>query len=238
MKRDVLAIIPARGGSKGVKRKNIRELGGIPLIMRTVNAARSSRCISEIIVTTDDCEIAALCEKEGVRVIKRPYELAADDTPMFKTVVHALDAIALNGIHSDVFVLLQCTSPFRTARQIEEAVELYYKNESENAGVVSVCREEHPPFWLKKIDKDGRIENFIEYDSEKYARRQDFEPVFRLNGAIYVLSCAALKKYSTFQPPSTYAYVMDEKTSLDIDTEADFKYAELLLDQGDKPQTE
>lgn len=227
--KEVLAIIPARGGSKGVYRKNVRLLGDKPLIAWTIDEAKKSKNITKIIVSTDDHEIGKISERYGAQVIWRPKELSEDSSPTIDAVNHALDFLTIKGYVPDFVILLQCTSPFRTHVHMDEAISLLIDKSSLCDSVVAVAANDYPPYWLKRINDFGMLDNFIAYDSEKYSRRQDFEPLYRLNGAIYVSKLRELLQNHSFYSCRTCPYIMDEKSSIDIDTEADFEYAQNIL---------
>ncbi|AOY75659.1 cytidylyltransferase domain-containing protein [Clostridium formicaceticum] len=225
----ILCIIPARGGSKGVKRKNIKPLRGKPLIGWTIDEAKKSKYIDRIIVSTEDEEIRRVSEKLDVEVLIRPEELAQDHTPSIDVVFHTLDELKEGGYVPDLVVLLQCTSPLRKAKHIDEALSMLIQNKKNADGIVSVTKEEHPPWWLKKVDEDGYLTDFLEDQDNKFTRRQDFPDVYRLNGVIYVTKTETLHKEKSFITNKTMSYVMDRNASIDIDTEEDFLLAEIYF---------
>ncbi len=229
MKR-ILAIIPARGGSKGVHRKNIKELNNKPLISWTINAARKSKYIDKVIVSTEDEEIASTSRKYGAEVpFLRPNNLAEDDTPSIDPIMHAIQYMKNNHNYCpDYVMLLQCTSPLRSEYHIDEAIELLLSNENADA-LISVTEIEHPPQWNKIINKHGYLQDFIEYDKTKLVRRQDFEKVYRLNGAIYIAKTDILLEKKDFESSRTISYIMDRKSSMDIDTIEDFQLTEFYM---------
>ena len=227
MKKEVLAIIPARGGSKGVKRKNIRELNGIPIIGYTINAARNSKYVSRVMVSTEDAEIADVSMSLGAEVpFLRPSELASDNSPTMDCILHMLKYLEENeGYIPDYVVLLQCTSPLRTSKHIDEAYEKLINSSFDS--IISVAEVESNPYW-SNIFKGEKLEYFIE-DGKKITRRQDLPEVYRMNGAIYLAKLNVLKNENTFECENLTGYVMDEYASVDIDTEMDFKIAEVIL---------
>ncbi|HSV87890.1 MAG TPA: acylneuraminate cytidylyltransferase family protein [Bacteroidales bacterium] len=219
-----LVVIPARGGSKGISGKNIKLLGGKPLINYTLEAARDVFSKDQILVSTDSEEIKSCVEKTGLKVpFLRPAELAGDTAGTYEVLLHAIDFSTRTGLEPEVLVLLQPTTPFRTATHIREALELF---DEETEMVVSVketkanpyyvLREENPEGWLVK-SKEGT-----------FARRQDCPKVYELNGGIYIMRVNALKE----KPPGLFAkvrkYVMDEISSHDIDTQLDWEVAEVI----------
>jgi CMP-N-acetylneuraminic acid synthetase len=221
----IIAIIPARGGSKGIPRKNVRLLNGKPLIAYSIEMALKSRHINRVIVSTEDQEIAEISKKYGAEVIIRPKELARDDSPTIDVVFHILDFLEKEGYKPDVVVLLQPTSPLRNAEDIDNAVKLFLSNNCDS--VVSVCEVEHSPFWSFKIE-NGYLKPIFEENYIKM-RRQDLPNVYVPNGALYVSTPATLRKYKSFYCPKTIPYVMPLERSIDIDNEIDLMLAELIL---------
>jgi CMP-N-acetylneuraminic acid synthetase len=223
--KKILAIIPARGGSKGIPRKNIRLLNGKPLICYAIDEAMKSKFIDRIIVTTDDSEIAEISKKAGAELIIRPPALAQDESPVIDAIFHALDNI--NGEKPDFIVLLQATSPLREASDIDGAIQLFLDGQCDS--LMSVCPAEHSPYWYFNI-KNGLMtplfdERFLEL------RRQELPPAYRPNGAIYIISPETLRKYKSFYCNKTLAFVMTASSSIDIDEEIDFQIAEQLMKQ-------
>lgn len=219
-----LAIIPARGGSKRLPRKNVLDLCGKPLIVWSIEAGLKSKYIDKIIVTSDDDEILEISEKFGANIIKRPDDLASDTSTTFDAVKHTIN----NMEKYDYIVLLQPTSPLRDAKHIDEAIELL---ESKNAGaVVSICEMGHSPLWSNTLDDSFSMKGFLR-DEILNKRSQDLEKYYRLNGAIYICQTdSLLEEKSFFLKDNIFAYVMDRKSSIDIDEEIDFKIARGCLD--------
>ncbi|WP_457564272.1 acylneuraminate cytidylyltransferase family protein [Caminibacter sp.] len=218
-----LAIIPARGGSKRLTRKNILPLNGKPLITYTIEAAKKSEYIDEIVVTSDDEEILDIAKKENVKIIKRPDFLATDTASSIDVLIHAIE----NMPKFDYIILLQPTSPLRNENHIDEAIELLDKKNAD--AVVSVCEMEHSPLWSNTIPENLDMSGFLR-DEVKGKRSQDLPKFYRLNGAIYICKTDEFLKYKTlFLDKNIFAYVMDRKSSVDIDDEVDFKLAEVLL---------
>jgi CMP-N-acetylneuraminic acid synthetase len=149
-KTNVIAIIPARGGSKGIPRKNIRLLAGKPLIAYTIEAAFTSK-MDKVIVSTEDEEIAEISKKYGAEVIERPKGLAKDETPTIDVIFHVLEILKAKNYNPDIVVLLQPTSPLRNAEDIYNAIKLFLDSDCES--VVSVCEVEHPPYWSFEIEE-------------------------------------------------------------------------------------
>lgn len=233
--KKIICIIPARGGSKGVHRKNLRNLGNKPLIQWTIEEAQKSKYINRIIVSTEDKEIEDACMRMGAEVIERPKELASDDSPTIDSVLYTLKVLEDNEKYIPNYVmLLQCTSPFRTVADIDNAIEKLLSKSKNFKSLISVTKEENPPWWLKSINEDGIIKDFITYDKKQYSRRQSFPPLYRLNGAIYICDIDEFKKHRTFEIESTLAYIMDSNSSVDIDTEDDLELAEYILSKNIK----
>ena len=226
---ETLAIIPARGGSKGVPGKNIRLLGDKPLIAWTIEAALGATCISRVVVSTDDAAIKSTAISYGAEVIDRPPELARDDSPTFEVIRHAVEYLHAEGYIPEEIVLLQCISPFRTTRHINEAFALYLEKTHLCDTLISVTKEEIPPQWLLRMDTTGLLADFLPHDNIKYHRRQDFEQLYKPNGAIYIGKTSFVLENNGFAGCRTIGYPMDAISSIDIDTEADFKYAEFVL---------
>lgn len=219
----VLAIIPARGGSKGLPRKNVLPLAGKPLIAWTIEAARGSRYIDRCIVSTDDHEIKEVAQQWGGEVpFLRPAELAQDDTPMRDVIVHALDLCP----GYDYVVLLQPTSPLRISADIDGCLETLVRSTSTTA--VSVTEVDKPPFWMFRMDCAGRLVPLME-NAAPILRRQDAPTVYVLNGAVYVGTPAAYRAEGPFVRADTLGYPMPRERSVDVDTEFDLKLCEWLL---------
>lgn len=221
----VIAVIPARGGSKGVPRKNIKLLAGKPLIAYTIETALQSKSLDRVIVSTDDEEIAKISSDYGAEVINRPAQLAKDETPTMSVIFHVLQVLKIRNFEPEIVILLQPTSPLRTSYDIDCATKLFLENYNES--VVSVCEVEHPPYWSFKI-KDKYLKPVC---GEKYLemRRQDLPVVYFPNGAIYVSSPDVLKKYKSFFCSKTIPYIMPPERSVDIDNEIHFMLSELLI---------
>ena len=220
--RSVLAVIPARGGSKGIPGKNIRAVGGKPLIAWTILAARASRHIDRLILSSDDPEIIDVARQFGCEVpFVRPAELATDEAPGTAPLVHALEAMP----GADYAVLLQPTSPLRTGEDIDGCIALCADREAPS--VVSVTRSEKHPAWMYKLD-EGRLRPVLGQVSES-TRRQDLSPVYSLNGAIYVVAVEPFKRHHAILSEQTLGYPMPAERSIDIDTPLDLEIADFLL---------
>lgn len=217
-----LAVIPARGGSKGVPRKNIRDLAGKPLIAWTIEEARKSKYITRVILSSEDEEIIKVAKNYGCEVpFVRPQELAADDTPGINPVLHAIEQCP----GYDYVVLLQPTSPLRTVKDIDGAIEHLLVNRAKFS--VSVVEPSQNPYWMYELNKNEMIKPLLE-GKNNAIRRQELPKVFSLNGAIYIANVNLLKATKSFLTDETIGFQMSPKHSQDIDTELDFSICELI----------
>lgn len=221
----MIAIIPARGGSKGLPGKNVRSLNGKPLIAYTVEAALKANHISRIIISTDDEEIARVAVEYGAELpFMRPVELASDTSMAVDNYIYTIERLEKEGGHAiDSFVVLQPTSPLRIAEDIDRAIDLFYEKGADS--VISYCQESHPVSWHKYLDEEGR---FVDILSSNINNRQDNRVSYYPNGAVYVFSTAMIRERKYYTDKS-YAYVMPQNRSVDIDFIEDFEYAEFLL---------
>ena len=225
----ILAIIPARGGSKRLPRKNLLQLGGKPLIAWTIEAALSCPYIDEVMVTTDDYEIAEVSKKHGAKVpFLRPDELAGDNATSFDAVKHTIDFYQAElGKNFDYIIMLQPTSPLRTSLNISEAIE--QRAEKQASAIISVCEVDHSPLWMNTLPSDQNMLKFIP-ENVKNKRSQDLPQNYRLNGAIYICEVSRLMNERTFFiSQDISAYIMSKETSIDIDDFFDFKLANYLV---------
>ncbi len=217
-----LAIIPARGGSKRLPRKNVLDLNGKPLIAYSIEAGLNCKYIDRVVVTSDDKEILSVSRKYGADIILRPLELSSDTATTFDAIKHTIE----NYKRYDYIILLQPTSPLRNELHINEAIELL---EEKNAdAVVGVCEMDHSPLWSNTLSSDGNMNQFLK-DEVLNKRSQDLEVFYRINGAIYICKTQKLlEEKSFFLKDNIFAYKMDRKSSIDIDEEIDFKIAKIL----------
>ena len=219
-----LAIIPARAGSKRLPDKNILNLVNKPLVAWSIEAGLNSHYIDKVIVTSDSDEILNISKQYGADTIKRPQELASDTATTFDTIRHVIES--LNVMYKYI-VLLQPTSPLRNEKHIDEAIELLKQKNAD--AVVSVCEMEHSPFWSNTLDRSLSMKGFLKNEIAN-KRSQDLETFYRINGAIYICRTdKLLEEGSFFLQNKIFAYVMDRKSSVDIDEEIDFKIAEAIL---------
>jgi N-acylneuraminate cytidylyltransferase/CMP-N,N'-diacetyllegionaminic acid synthase len=221
----MLAIIPARGGSKGLPGKNTKILHGKPLIAYTIESALKSKHISEVIVSTDDPEIYKVALEFGAKkTFLRPKALAEDNSLAIDNYLYTINKLNSEfGMCISEFVVLQPTSPMRDAEEIDSAIELFWDKDADS--VVSYTIESHPITWHKYINTDGTFSNIFENNTKN---RQANKPSFYPNGAIFVFRFELLES-GNYYSNNSYAYVMDADKSIDIDTSQDFEYAEFLM---------
>ena len=221
-----LVIIPARGGSKGIPHKNIKPLNGKPLIYYTIDVARQIVAEENICVSTDDDAIIKCVEDYGLKVpFVRPQELSTDTAGTYEVLLHALDYYEKQGKKFDNIILLQNTSPFRTAVDVKESLKLY---SSEIDMVVSVKESSANPYYnCFEEDENGFLK--ISKGDGSYNRRQDVPKAYVYNGAIYIINPESLKKMPLGKFSKRVKYVMDEIHSVDLDNMIDWKFAEFLI---------
>jgi len=223
--KTVLAIIPARGGSKGVPRKNIREAAGKPLIAWTIEEAKKSKYIDRLVLSSDDAEIIEVAQAWGCEApFLRPAELAQDETPGIDPVLHALGLLP----GYDWVVLLQTTSPLRTVADIDGCIEHCAANRA--PACVTVAEAEQSPYWMYTLDSGGTMQPLIA-TGNSFARRQDLPAVYALNGAVYMAECTWLREHKTFVTGETLGFVMPRERSLDIDTELDLQILNIVCQE-------
>ena len=221
--RSVLALVPARGGSKGLPRKNVLPLCGKPLIAWSIEAARRSRYVDRIIVSSDDQEILDAARGAGAEVpFVRPPALATDEASSMDVALHALDAV---GQSYDYLVLLQPTSPLRRAEDIDGCLEACLKYDAPSC--VSVTEPDKSPFWMYTEDARGRLVPL--FPGRDTDRRQELPVVQALNGAVYVSRTSSLRAHRKFLSAETVAWHMPRARAVDIDSDLDFRIAALLL---------
>ncbi len=217
-----LYIIPARGGSKGISRKNIKPLNGKPLIYYSIDVARVLAKDEDICVSTEDDEIKQVVEDYGLSVpFKRPQELASDEAGTYEVLLHAINHYEKEGKKYDVIVLLQPTSPLRTIKDVQEAISLF----NMNLDMVVSVRESHAVAVICHENESGYLELTL---SENSSRRQDIKKFYEYNGAIYIINVETLKKKHLREFKKIKKYVMPAEYSIDIDTELDWIMAEII----------
>jgi CMP-N,N'-diacetyllegionaminic acid synthase len=220
-----LVVIPARGGSKGVPRKNIKLLGQVPLIYYTLDAAREVCNDKHIYVSTDDLEIKEVVEKTGLIVpFLRPQHLSTDTSGTNEVLLHAIEFAELNKYYPDTIILLQPTSPFRTSQHIKESLAMF---DHSIDMVVSVKETRSNPYYvLFEENEEGYL---MKSKQGMFTRRQDCPKVWEYNGAVYIINVTSIKRESIQQFKKIKKYIMDDQSSHDIDTITDWQIAELLL---------
>jgi CMP-N-acetylneuraminic acid synthetase len=220
-----LAIIPARGGSKRLPKKNILELNGKPLISYSIEAGLKSDYIDTVVVSSDNYEILDIAKGYNAKIIKRPEFLANDTATTFDAIKHTIENFDKK---YDYIVLLQPTSPLRSTKHIEEAIKLL--DEKNADAIVSVCEMEHSPLWSNNLDDSLSMEGFLR-DEILNKRSQDLERYYRLNGAIYICKTDKLLEEKSFLlKENIFAYVMSRECSIDIDEKIDFDIARLFIE--------
>lgn len=224
----ILAIIPARGGSKGVPRKNKKKLGDKPLIAFSIEQAKESNCFSKIIVSTDDEEIATISKKYGAEIpFIRPSELANDTASSITVVQHAVDFFESKNEYFDAICLLQPTSPFREKNLINKAIEKFTNSDSDALISVLKVPHEYNPHWVFKEDDNGKL-HIATGESEIIKRRQDLPTAFFRDGSIYLTKIDTIKKGSFYGEKLTYI-LNNPNLYVNIDTMEDWNQAEQKL---------
>lgn len=222
--KKIIAIIPVRGGSKGLPRKNIRLFAGKPLVAWTIEEAKCSKYIDKIIVSTEDEEIAEISKNYNAEVIIRPEELASDFSPVIDSIFHVINTIKYN-YEPHIIVQLQATSPLRTVDDIDSAIDLF--NECDCDSVISMSKVDSSPYWYFTFDHHTLKPLFgLKYFN---SRRQDLEIIYKPNGSLYITSIVNLSKNNGFYCKKIVPYIMPTERSIDINEEIDFKLAELLF---------
>lgn len=223
--RTILAIIPARGGSKGIPKKNLHMLAGKPLIAWTIEEAKKSKYLDRLILSSEDAEIIAVAKKWGCEVpFVRPLELAADDTPGIEPVLHALDN--LKNDHYDYVMLLQPTSPLRRSNDIDNCIEHFVLHKV--PACVSVVESEQNPCWMFSLDQKGNLKSLTNL-KKLVVRRQELPKYYALNGALYIAKVNWLKEKRTFITEETLAFIMPRGRSIDVDSSFEMDICEYLL---------
>lgn len=217
-----LALIPARAGSKGIKNKNLTLLGNKPLLYYTIEAAKQATCVDSIVLSSDGDEILEYGKSQGIKVLQRPQELAQDDTTGDKVVVHALE------YYNDYknLILLQPTSPLRTARHIDEAFMKF--RQKNNEALISVVEYDNKILKAFIIDEHEYLQGICN-DSYPFMPRQKLPKTYMSNGAIYIVEIKKFLQNPTFLQDKTSYYIMDTQSSIDIDSIEDLQKAENYL---------
>ena len=225
----VLGIIPARGGSKGVPRKNIRILSGKPLLAYTAEAALAAQKLTRVILTTEDEEIAEVGRNYGLEVpFLRPIELAQDTTPTLPVIEHALEQLEANGEKFDAVCLLQPTNPLRRAEDIDNCINLLETTDADSVVSVLSVPAEYNPKWVYWMTDDGKI-SLSTGENEPIPRRQDLPAAFHRDGTIYVTRREIIREAGNLYGSKVQGYKIDSRYSLNIDTEADWLKAQAAI---------
>ncbi|WP_121662789.1 acylneuraminate cytidylyltransferase family protein [Metabacillus litoralis] len=223
-----LAVIPARGGSKGIPGKNIINVNGKPLIQYTVDAAKKSKYIDRIVVSTDDSKIADVSIQCGAEVpFLRPENLANDTAKTIDVLIHTLEELNKLGSHFDYIVLLQPTQPLRTNEQIDLAIENIVLQNAES--LVSITEVSEHPVLFRTLDPNGVVHNLLNTNST--IRRQDFPKIYRVNGSIYINKINENFNSNTSLNDNKLAFLMGREFDIDIDEPFDLEVLKLILDQ-------
>ncbi len=220
-----VAIIPARGGSKSIPKKNIQLLNGVPLICHTINEAIQSQCFDQIIVTSDDAEILEIASNYPVTIVKRAADLAKDDTKSIDVILDVLND-HLQDIDHTICTLLQPTSPLRKHTHIREAITLFLSNDC--GSVISVCQAAHHPHKSMTLDDSGHLIALMN-PNDLEAPRQTLPKAYHPNGAIYIAEASQIKKTNQLIIRPILPYIMSAESSIDIDTPGDLKMAEYMM---------
>jgi CMP-N-acetylneuraminic acid synthetase len=223
-----VALITARGGSKGLPGKNIALLNGKPLIVWTILAAQKAESVDAVYVSTEDAAIAEVSKQAGAQVIPRPAELAQDDTSSEPVIEHAINYLKKQSLKVNSVTLLQPTSPLRAAQHIDEAYRIYA--DSDANCVLSVIEPAHSAAKAYKLNSDGSLSGLLSLDAP-YMRRQDLPRTVHPNGAIYIFSTAAFEAGGGIPRQNVYPYIMSEEASVDIDRASDLQLAEQIMEK-------
>jgi CMP-N,N'-diacetyllegionaminic acid synthase len=223
----VLAIIPARGGSKGIPRKNLRCVGDRSLLVRAIDSCRGASRVDRVFVSTDDLEIQAEAIRAGADAsVLRPAELASDQAPTLPVLMHAVQAVGAGGMTADVVVLVEPTSPFRTARDIDAAIDRFKRGDCRSVVTVTVLERKPENIFVK----DEHLRRYIEAPRERFSRRQDMAHLCRINSAVYVVGRDDLMSGELMPPPIGWVE-MEAQASMNIDTPIDLAFADFLARQ-------
>lgn len=220
----IIAIIPARGGSKGILCKNLKPLGKIPLLVHSILDAKEAEFVDEVYVSTDNLEISQVSKSYGAKVIDRPIELANDNASSESALIHALDELEKSDIFPSIIVFLQCTSPIRTGKEIDQAISQLQSEKADSLLSVSISHK----FLWKKVNGAAKA---INYDYRQRPRRQDMELQFVENGSIYIFKPWVLKELGNRLGGKISLFTMSETASWEIDSITDFEIVESLLTQ-------
>jgi CMP-N,N'-diacetyllegionaminic acid synthase len=221
----ILAIIPARLGSKRLSKKNIRMLHGIPLLAYTINSVKNSKYVNRFIVSTEDREIAQISQSYGAEVIMRPLELARDESSTEDVIINVLEQLRNKEQYTpNIIILLQPTSPLRTTEDINNAIKTFLNSSGDS--LIGITEYDHTPYWALRIEKGLLIPEFTK---ESLKRSQDLPKLYRPNGSLFITRVKTFLKNRSFYTNKIIPFIMPRERSIDIDDELDFAIAEFLL---------
>jgi N-acylneuraminate cytidylyltransferase/CMP-N,N'-diacetyllegionaminic acid synthase len=224
--KKILALITARGGSKGIPGKNIKKFCAKPMVYWTIKEALKCKYIDELVVSTDSKKIAAICEKYGAGApFLRPGKFSKDNSNSIEVAMHAVDFLKAKGKSFDILLLLQPTSPLRVVEDMNKSLELLFRKNAK--AVISVTEAFTTPLWMNTLPKNGSMKDFLPKMLINKSR-QSLKPYYQLNGAIFLGFIDYVRKNNTFFGSKTYAYIMPKARSVDIDDILDFKFAQTL----------
>jgi len=225
----ILAIIPARGGSKGVPRKNIKLLAGKHLLENTAAVALKSTLLSKVIVSTEDDEIISVAKTLNLEIpFKRPIDLATDSSSSLSVILHALEYFESKNVYFDSVCLLQVTSPFRTVEFLDEAIQKFIKSGSDSLISVQEIPHEYNPHWSFKLD-EGQNLKIATGETEIISRRQDLPKAYHRDGSIYITKTKTLKEQNSLFGKKIAHIVSPKEFYVNVDTMDDWKKAEELV---------
>lgn len=231
-----MGIIPARGGSRGVPKKNTRLLGGKPLVAWTIEKAKKAKSLNRLVLSTDSEEIAEIAEKYGAEVpFLRPAELARDDSPTIDVIRHCLEHLKKAENYSpDAVVILQPTTPFRKSEDIDKAIALYFQNNMSTIVSVSKVPGHYNPEWQLVIDDVTGVLTTLKGENllKLKTRRQLLRDTYYRNGEIYVFNPNNVVRKNSIYGDTVTALITETKVNINIDTDIDFECAEFLLERG------
>ncbi len=224
----ILAVIPARLGSKRLPKKNIKMLCGKPLLAYTIDSVRNSHYVNRFVVSTEDRDIATISQSYDAEVIIRPLELARDESTTEDVVFHALEQLHSKEQYTpDIIILLQPTSPLRTPEDIDTAIKIFLNTAGDS--LISITEYDHTPYWAFRIEK-GFLKR--EFTKESHTRSQDLPKLYRPNGSIFITRVSTFRNIRSFYATHSIPYIMPPERSIDIDDEFDFSIAEFFLKKG------
>jgi CMP-N-acetylneuraminic acid synthetase len=236
-RRTVLGIIPARGGSKGIARKNIRLLCGEPLLAYTANTAFKSACLNRVLLSTEDPEIAQVGKELGLDVpFLRPAELASDSTPMIEVVLHAIRCVQSQGESYDAICLLQPTSPLRSAGTIDRCISLLWERDADTVISVRPVPLEYNPHWVYFETPDGLLQRSMGA-GEPIPVRQKLPPAYHCDGSVFVARTRVVMTHASLYGDRTFGSVSPPEEAFDLDTEEQWADLERKLKSGSKSVT-